>query len=95
MTYKDNTPTFNINRNIVNYKDFIQQEEGIKEGIFSDRYKDDSDWESPKNKLTESQKSEIKTAFENTVLSARTNSPKEAYEYAEKMANYVINLIEK
>jgi uncharacterized membrane-anchored protein YjiN (DUF445 family) len=26
MTYKDNTPTFNVNRKIVNYKDFIQQE---------------------------------------------------------------------
>ena len=24
--HKDNTPTFNVNRKIVNYKDFIQQE---------------------------------------------------------------------
>jgi hypothetical protein len=26
MTYKDNQPTFNVNRKIVNYKDFIQHE---------------------------------------------------------------------
>lgn len=93
MTYKDSNPTFNVNRKIVNYKDFIQHEpeeeaelkkmkrqfkkadgvravnqdhqykynkvthknddlvkaevqdklDALEEGIFSDRYKDDSD----------------------------------------------------
>jgi hypothetical protein len=139
MTYKDNQPTFNVNRKIVNYKDFIQQEpheeaelkkmkrqfkkddqvnavnqdhqskynkvthknddlvkdevqdklDVLEEGILSD--------ESPKKKikLSDRQKTEIKACFENTVLSARTNSPKESYEYAERMANHVIRLIEE
>lgn len=93
MNYKDSTPTFNVNRKIVNYKDFLQHEpqeeaelkkmkrqfkkadqvkavnqdhqykynkvthknddlvkaevedklDALEEGIFSDRYKDDSD----------------------------------------------------
>ena len=40
-------------------------------------------------------KNEIKIAFENTVLSARTNSPSEAYEYGYRMSQYVIRLIER
>lgn len=145
MTYKESTLTFNVNRNIVNYKDFIQQKpqeedelkkmkrqfkkadgvnqvnqdhqykynkvshknddlvkpevedklDALEEGIFSDRYKDDS-YESPqKIKLSDGQKYEIKRCFENTVLSSRTNSSKESYEYAERMANHVIRLIEE
>jgi hypothetical protein len=30
MTYKDNTPTFNANRKVVNYKDFIANKEDEK-----------------------------------------------------------------
>jgi len=45
--------------------------------------------------LSEAIKYEIKICFENTVMCARTNSPQESYEYAERMANYVIQLIEK
>jgi hypothetical protein len=40
-------------------------------------------------------KGQIKVAFENTVLCARTNSPKESYEYAERMSNMVIKMIEE
>jgi len=46
-------------------------------------------------KLSEKVKSEIKMCFENTVLCARSHSPKEAYDYAEKMANYIIRKISK
>lgn len=49
---------------------------------------------SDNKKLTEIIKSEIKACFENTVLCARSNPPQESYQYAEKMANYVIRLIE-
>jgi hypothetical protein len=44
--------------------------------------------------LTERMKIEIKTCFENTVMCARSSSPKEAYDYAERMANHVIKIIE-
>lgn len=40
-------------------------------------------------------KKQIKTAFENTVLCARTNSPQESYDYAERMADMIIKLIEE
>jgi hypothetical protein len=70
--------------------------DALEEGFFSDRYKDDPFSEEPKRvKLSNNIKSEIKAAFENTVMSARTNSPKEAYDYAERMANNIIRLIEE
>jgi hypothetical protein len=31
MTYKDNTPNYNVNRRVVNYKDFIDSIESEKE----------------------------------------------------------------
>lgn len=49
---------------------------------------------SSNKKLSERIKSEIKASFENTVLCARSHSPQESYQYAEKMANYVIRIIE-
>jgi hypothetical protein len=49
---------------------------------------------SSNKKLSERIKSKIKASFENTVLCARTNSPQESYQYAEKMANYIIRIIE-
>jgi len=108
MTYKDNQPTFNVNRKIVNYKDFIQHEpqeevelkkmkrqfkkadgvravnqdhqykynkvthknddlvkaevqdklDALEEGIFSDRYKDESKYK--EKSYTEK---ELKLAF--------------------------------
>jgi hypothetical protein len=44
--------------------------------------------------LSDQMKSEIKICFENTVMCARSHSPKESYDYAEKMANHVIKMIE-
>jgi hypothetical protein len=46
------------------------------------------------NNLSDKVKAEIKACFENTVLCARSNSPKESYDYAERMANHVIRMIE-
>ncbi len=33
MPYKDNTPTFNVNRKVVNYKDFLSNVEAEKEEL--------------------------------------------------------------
>lgn len=33
MTYKDNQPTFNVNRKVVNFKDFLANPEGEKEEL--------------------------------------------------------------
>jgi hypothetical protein len=44
--------------------------------------------------LSNKVKAEIKACFENTVLCARSHSPKESYDYAERMANHVIRMIE-
>ena len=33
MTYKDGTPTYNVKRNVVNFKDFIQQKPREKEEL--------------------------------------------------------------
>ena len=49
---------------------------------------------SSNKKLSERIKSEIKASFENTVLCARSHSPQDSYQYAEKMANHVIRIIE-
>ena len=151
MTYKENTPTFNVNRKVVNFKDFlsdpkgeetdlkkvrrstkpnsedqqhignsrykfnkttrkmddlspaeiddsieaIEELEGTNEGIFSDRLKDDEFSQEDKKEVSSFLKSQIKAAFENTVLCARTNSPGESYEYANRMANMIIKLIEE
>lgn len=46
------------------------------------------------NSLLMHLKSEIKAAFENTVMCARTNSAQESYDYAERMANMIIKKIE-
>ena len=149
MTYKENTPTFNVNRKVVNFKDFlsdpkgeetdlkkvrrstkpnsedqqhvgnsrykfnkttrkmddlspaeiddsiesIEEFEGANEGIFSDRLKDDEF--SQDKKASNFLKSQIKMAFENTVMCARTNSAEESYEYGNRMTNMIIKLIEE
>lgn len=33
MTYKDNTPTFNVNRKVVNFKDFLANPNAEKEEL--------------------------------------------------------------
>lgn len=33
MTYKDNTPTFNVNRKVVNFKDFLANMDDEKEEL--------------------------------------------------------------
>ncbi len=33
MPYKDNTPTFNVNRKVVNFKDFLANKESEKEEL--------------------------------------------------------------
>ena len=73
----------------------IEELEGTNEGIFSDRLKDDEFSQEDKKEVSIFLKSQIKAAFENTVLCARTNSPGESYEYANRMANMVIKLIEE
>ena len=30
MTYKDNQPTFNVNRKVVNFKDYLQNKDAEK-----------------------------------------------------------------
>lgn len=35
MTYKDNTPNYNVNRRVVNYKDFINNFEAEKDKLKS------------------------------------------------------------
>jgi len=56
-----------------------------------------SEYSSPEDRKEVSTflKSQIKVAFENTVLCARTNSPQESYDYAERMAEMVIRMIEE
>ncbi len=151
MTYKDNTPTFNVNRKVANFKDFNdnigcedwklkkmkrqskpnsedQQHIGNQrfkfnkvtrkidnlspdeiqdkldsieeleknEGVFSDRYEnDDFSSEGDKKEVSSYLRNQIKIAFENTVMCARTNSPGESYQYGERMANMIIKLIEE
>jgi len=38
---------------------------------------------------------QLKTAFENTTMSARTNGPQEAYDYAERMYRFSRNAIDE
>jgi hypothetical protein len=73
----------------------IEELEGTNEGIFSDRLKDDEFSQEDKKEVSIFLKSQIKAAFENTVMCARTNSPGESYEYANRMTNMVIKLIEE
>lgn len=56
-----------------------------------DKYEEDQ----KNTKLSDRIKAEIKASFENTVLCARSHSPQESYDYAEKMTNHVIKLIEE
>lgn len=54
MTYKDNTPTYNVNRRVVNFKDFDPKSEGEELEIVKKSYK--------KNELEKGQK-ERKTKY--------------------------------
>lgn len=158
MTYKENTPTFNVNRSVVNFNDFCKtcEEPKLKKmkrqrksnttdtqqhiGNFNQKFNpvtrkidnlspaevddrleeleesvlnkfneefdenvnpfghkgEDDDFSSEnKKELSHFLKNQIKVAFENTVLCARTNSPQESYDYAERMANMIIKMIEE
>jgi hypothetical protein len=54
----------------------------------------DSKQPDTKRTLTGQEKLTIKMAFENTVMSARSHSPKEAYDYSYRMMNMVIDMLE-
>lgn len=158
---RDSTPTFNVNRKIANFKDFLANTEAEEEELKKiqrsntpnsadqkqiignkkykfnkttrkiddpspDEIEDDinsieelkedkkylpggmmgimmsdinptgfNDAKGSNNSISAHLKNQIKVAFENTVMCARTNTAKESYDYAEKMANMIINLIEQ